>query len=57
MDKELLDKIKKDEIYPILDEYYKRVGRANPPPFRNYSLGELKKCLVMFNIQLHREKI
>jgi len=57
MDKELLDKIKKDEIYPILDEYYKRVGRTNPPPFRNYSLGELKKCLVMFNIQLHREKI
>jgi hypothetical protein len=57
MDKEILDKIKKEEIYPILDDYYKSIGRTHPPPFRNYSLSELKKCLVMFKISLLREKI
>jgi len=57
MDKEILDKIKKEEIYPILDDYYKSIGRTNPPPFRHYSLSELKKCLVMFKISLSREKI
>jgi hypothetical protein len=57
MDKEILDKIKKEEIYPILDDYYKSIGRTHPPPFRHYSLSELKKCLVMFKISLLREKI
>jgi hypothetical protein len=57
MEKEVLEKIKKEEIYPILDEYYKSIGRQTPPPFRDYSLSELKKCLVMFKINLAREKI
>lgn len=57
MDTELLAKLKKEDIYPFLDEYYLSIGRSNPPPFRSYSLGELKRCLKIFNINLTREKI
>jgi hypothetical protein len=46
--------LKKEDIYPFLDEYYKLIGRENPPPFREYSLQELKKCLVLFNINLQK---
>lgn len=53
--KELLDKLKKEDIYPFLDEYYSKVGRSDPPDFRSYSLAELKKCLTMFKIHLIRE--
>lgn len=53
--KELLDKLKKEDIYPFLDEYYSRIGRINPPDFRSYNLAELKKCLTMFGIVLIRE--
>jgi|TARA_R100000951_G_scaffold115293_1_gene122929 hypothetical protein len=54
---DLLSKLKKEDIYPFLDEYYKRVGREHPPQFRSYTLGELKKCLKIFNITLVREKV
>jgi hypothetical protein len=57
MDKELFEKLKKEDIYPFLDEYYQRIGRTNPPDYRSYSLGELKKCLRVFNISLVREQI
>jgi hypothetical protein len=46
------DKLKKEDIYPFLDEYYKSIGRTDVPDFRTYSLQELKKCLVLFGIQL-----
>ena len=53
--KELLDKLKKEDIYPYLEAYYSKIGRTNPPNFRAYNLSELKKCLTMFNIHLERE--
>ena len=53
--KDLLDKLKKEDIYPFLDAYYKEQGRTAPPDFRRYSLAELKKCLTMFKIHLERE--
>ena len=53
--KELLDKLKKEDIYPFLDAYYARIGRTNPPDFRAYNLAELKKCLTLFGIELIRE--
>jgi len=53
--KELLDKLKKEDIYPFLDAYYDRIGRFNPPDFRSYNLAELKKCLKLFGIELVRE--
>ncbi len=55
--KELMSKLKKEDIYPFLDAYYKKIGRENPPDFRQYSLSELKKCLRVFGIVLVREKI
>ena len=57
MDEELLAKLKKEDIYPFLDVYYAKIGRTNPPDFRRYSLGELKKCLKIFHINLTREKV
>ena len=44
--------LKKEDIYPFLDEYYASIGRKDPPPFREYTLQELKKCLVLFKINL-----
>lgn len=52
MEKELLDRLKKEDIYPFLEAYYTSVGRECPPDYRTYSLQELKKCLVMFGIHL-----
>lgn len=52
-----MSKLKKEDIYPFLDTYYARIGRNQPPDFRSYSLGELKKCLKIFNINLTREKV
>jgi len=53
--KEVLDKLKKEDIYPFLEEYYKNIGRNDPPDFRRYNLAELKKCLALFGIHLYRE--
>ena len=55
MDKELLSKLKKEDIYPFLDAYYLKIGRNTTPNYRSYSLSELKKCLRVFNINLVRE--
>ncbi len=53
--RELLDKLKKEDIYPFLDAHYERIGRSSPPDFRSYNLAELKKCLTLFGIELVRE--
>ena len=51
----LLDMLKKEDIYPFLDDYYSKIHRSNPPDFRSYNLSELKKCLTLFGIELIRE--
>jgi hypothetical protein len=40
-----------------LDKYYEDLGRepCERPNYKDYSLLELKKCLVLFNIFLVRE--
>ena len=55
-EKVIWDKLKKEDCLPFIEEYYKSIGRINPPNYKEYSLQELKKCLVLFNIQLYREK-
>ena len=50
-----MKELKRDDIIPVLDEYYKSIGRTNPPPYQTYSLHELKKCLRLFNITLKVE--
>ena len=54
-DKSIWDKLKREDIIPFIEEYYKSIGRTDPPNFKEYSLQELKKCLVLFNIHLVRE--
>lgn len=47
--------LKREDILPILADYYKSIGRIKPPPFEQYSLQELKKCLTLFKIYLKVE--
>ena len=54
-DKDLIDHLKKEDIYPFLESYYQSIGRNNPPNYQSYSLLELKKCLRLFHIHLTRE--
>ena len=53
--KEDVNKLKKEDIYPLLDAYYQSIGRTNPPHFRTYTLEELKKCLSLFHITVTRQ--
>lgn len=50
----LIDRLKKDDIIRILDEYYTNVGRPvdKRPAYPEYTLQELKKCIVLHKIQL-----
>ena len=54
-DKDLIDHLKKEDIYPFLKSYYESIGRTNPPDYHSYSLLELKKSLKLFHISLTRE--
>lgn len=44
----------KEDIYTVLEKYYKSIGRKNPPQYRTYSLKELKRCLVLFNLYIEK---
>jgi hypothetical protein len=59
MDKELFDKLKREDIIPFLEKYYDDIGREPSvrPQFRSYTLQELKKCLILFGINLKRDQI
>jgi hypothetical protein len=47
--------LKREDIIPVLAEYYKGIGRTTPPQFETYTLQELKKCLTLFKIVLKKE--
>ena len=49
---ELLKKLKKPEALTLIHEYYDTIGRQDRPPIENYSLDELKRSLVLFDIEL-----
>lgn len=48
------DDLKREDILPVLATYYESIGRKTTPQYEQYSLGELKKCLTLFNIQLKK---
>ena len=48
----VLKKAKREDLLPLLDEYYKSIGRDPRPQFENYSLDEIKKCIILFQIEL-----
>jgi len=50
--RELMDKLKREDFIRFLDEYYKSIGRTQVPNYKEYTLQELKKCMHLFNIQL-----
>jgi hypothetical protein len=49
--------MKREDIIRILDEYYTDIGRPEDkrPSYREYALQELKKCIILFRIQLAEE--
>lgn len=53
--RQLLERMKREDLIRILDEYYKSIGRSKCPQYREYALQELKKCIVLFGIQLAEE--
>ena len=50
-----ISKLKKEDIYPLLDAHQQSIGRTNPRHFRTYTLEELKKCLSLFRITVTRQ--
>ncbi len=55
--RQLLERMKREDIIRILDEYYTDIGRPEDkrPSYREYALQELKKCIILFRIQLAEE--
>lgn len=55
--RQLLERMKREDLIRILDEYYTGIGRPEDkrPQYREYALQELKKCIILFRIQLAEE--
>ena len=55
--RQFLERLKREDLIRILDEYYDGIGRPENtrPQYREYALQELKKCIVLFRIQLTEE--
>ncbi len=53
---DILRKAKKQDLIILLKEYYESIGRDKYPPIENYSLDELKKCFILFGIELKYKK-
>ena len=50
--KKIFEKLKREDCIPFIEKYYESIGRTETPDFHNYTLQELKKCLVLFKIHL-----
>jgi hypothetical protein len=37
-EKGIWDKLKKEDCIPFIEEYYEKIGRINPPNYKEYSL-------------------
>ena len=35
----------------LIAAYYESIGRVKTPQYESYSLNELKKCIVLFNLR------
>ena len=35
----------------VIAAYYKNIGRPNPPPFKEYTNLELKKTIMLFELE------
>lgn len=50
--RQLLERLKREDLIRILDEFYDSIGRVERPKYREYTLQELKKCIILHRIQL-----
>jgi hypothetical protein len=57
LQRQLLERLKREDLIRILDEYYTNNGRPEDrrPKYREYAIQELKKCITLFGIQLAEE--
>jgi len=44
-------KVKRAEATKLIKEYYKTINRDKIPDLSVYSLHDLRKCLILFNIK------
>ncbi len=40
----------RQEMIVLITQYYERIGRVNTPKYHEYSLCELRKCVILFNL-------
>lgn len=55
--RQLLERLKREDLIRILDEFYDSIGRAENvrPKYKEYTLQELKKCIILHRIHLEEE--
>jgi hypothetical protein len=46
-----MDELKRKDLLQLVSDYYKSVGRINPPQFKEYSNQELKATIKLFSIK------
>ena len=39
------------QMLVVIAAYYKSIGRTNPPPFKEYTNLELKKTIMLFELE------
>ena len=48
--------MKRSDMIEAIDNYYNGLGRVNRPKFEEYSLRELRSCVVLFKLRLIEKK-
>jgi len=50
--------MKRAELIELIAAYYESIGRVKTPQYETYSLGELKKCIILFKLRsIEKNKI
>jgi len=47
----IMDELKRKDLLQLVSDYYKSIGRINPPQFKEYSNQELKATIKLFSIK------
>jgi hypothetical protein len=46
--------MKRNDMIVLISKYYQSIGRVKTPKYEDYSLGELRKCILLFNLNIVR---
>lgn len=42
--------MKRQDMIDLITNYYESIGRVNTPKYQEYSLTELRKCIILFKL-------